>query len=462
MRPSSSIVEGHSPSRRYPLRPTVFFVGLAIALLAAAPLAAQEEEADVPVLPDDHPLRPQEPPRTDTSGFEKMTAAIGWLVRRPFEFLGTGAEGTAIWYEQKVGGLAAGLGGAEGAPREPSYVSPMVGSLGTRSGVVGLGVHVHSNSLDETGPQVGITAAATNRSYQEYTAYAGFNTPAEHPYFLVTGFYDVDAMDEFFGFGPDADEDDESSFSWERWGATAIAGLPERSGWLRANVHGGWEKSFVWEGDASDQPDAIVLFPEIDLPQIEIGSAGGALGLDFRDAPGHPTRGFATSGFATWYQSTDDFDFEWIHYGGEAQVHLPLGSEWHIISLGARAEEVDPQNDEGVPFVYLPALGGSETLRGYSSWRWRDMAAVTGTAEFRWKIWLEHTPDPDTAGTVEATLFYDVGQVGPSLDDIEFDDLKNSYGITVGMYLFENHLVTTGLGFSEEGPRFLFSTRGPW
>ncbi|MBW3660884.1 MAG: BamA/TamA family outer membrane protein, partial [Gemmatimonadetes bacterium] len=415
------------------------------------------------VLPDDHPLRPQPPPRPDLSATERVLQALGWVVRRPFEFLGTGTEGTAVWYEERQGGFAQGLSAVAGGPREPTYVSFMGGSIGTRSGFVGGGVRVHDPFPESRGLHYGVTAAATHRTYQEYTVYAGWNNPAEHPYLLVTGFYDVDTMDEFFGLGPDSDEDDESSFSWERWGGRAIAGLPEMKTGIKGNVHAGWQKSFVFEGDAIDQPDAVEVFPDIRLPQHEIGSAGAAVGLDLRDAPGHPTRGVFLMGAADVYRSTDDFDFEWLHWKAEAQAHLPLGSEWHILSFRATAEEADPSESDGViPFEYLPTLGGSESLRGFDSWRWRDRAAVSGTVEFRYRIWQEHSPDPSTAGLFETALFYDVGQVAPSLDDIDTGDLERSYGVLLRMFVLDRHVASTGVGLGGDAPRFIFSTSGLW
>ncbi len=414
------------------------------------------------VLPDDHPQRPQPPPRPDVSAAEKLLHGIGWVIRRPFGFLGTGTEGTAIWYEDRAGGFAQGLSSVAAGPKEPSYFSFMGGSIGTRSGFVGGGIHVHDPFPDARGLHYGATASATNRAYQEYTTYVGLNSPARHPYVLLTGFYDIDTMDEFFGFGPDAVEENESAFSWERWGTRVMAGLPERKTGLRANVHAAWERSLVFRGDAIDEPDAVDLFPEIRLPSHEIGSAGAAVGLDLRDSPGHPTRGVFLMGAADAYRSTDDFDFEWLHWKAEAQAHLPLGSEWHILSLRATAEEADPSEEDGViPFEYLPTLGGSSSLRGFDSWRWRDRAAISGTAEFRYRIWEEHSLNPSRA-VIETALFYDVGKVGPSLDDIETGDLESTYGMVLRMYILDQPLLSAGFGLGGDAPRFVFSTSGLW
>ena len=433
-------------------------------LTAAVPGLAQETPADTAlVLPDDDPLRPQPPPRTDLTPMERLFRTLGWIGTRPFEFLGTGAEGTAIWYEDRVGGFAEGLSGsAMVPPEEPGMVSITGGSLGTRSGFVGGGVHVHTRS-GPTGARAGVTAAFTNRLYQEYTAYVGLNDPSERPYAIVTGFYDMDTMDRFWGLGPLSDEELQSSFSWERRGARAMAGLPEEKRGLRANLHGGWEESIVFEGDALDEPDMVDVFPEFALPTIQLASAGAGLGYDLRDAAGHPTSGVFASGAATWWTSTDDNEFEWLHWSAQAQAHIPLGSAWHILSLKASAEEADPTGDlDEIPFFYLPTLGGSGTLRGFDSWRFRDRATAHATAAFRWRIWLEHTQNPDKGGVLEAALFYDTGTVGSAIDEISRDEIKHSYGLTISAYLLDSHLMTFGAGYSEEAIRLIFSTRDVW
>ena len=54
--------------------------------------------------------------------------------------------------------------------------------------------------------------------------------------------------------------------------------------------------------------------------------------------------------------------------------------------------KVEPEDDDSVnPFAYLPDLCGSRRLRGYPSWRWSDQAVGWATAEYRYRIWEEHT-----------------------------------------------------------------------
>jgi hypothetical protein len=373
-------------------------------------------------------------------------------------------KGTTVVIEEEAGGFAAGLSDRPEAPGEASHLSMSFGSIGTRSGFMGGGM-AFDLFPDDRGPTAGISAAVTNRLYQEYTAWMGWNDPDVAPWIRVTGYYDVDHMDEFWGFGPDTEDDDESGFSWERLGGVAAAGIPE-GGIVSGEVHAAYERSFFYETYDDSQRNTIDHFvglPGVDLPQQELWSPGATLRLDLRNSAGHPTRGLMLEGSgAVWRSVDDELPFDWTEYGGRAQAHLPLGSDWHVISVGAGFETVEPENDDSViPFGYLPALGGSSRLRGYPSWRWRDQAVGWATAEYRYRIWEEHTWKA-TPGVLEAALFADAGDVASEVGDLDTKDLKTSYGLEVRMFLKDAALFRLGIGYSDEGTRVNLSTGGFW
>jgi hypothetical protein len=163
-----------------------------------------------------------------------------------------------------------------------------------------------------------------------------------------------------------------------------------------------------------------------------------------------------------WRSMDDELPFDWTEYGAQVQGHLPLGSDWHIISVGGGFETVEPEDDDSViPFGYLPHLGGSRILRGYPSWRWTDQAVGWATAEYRYRIWEEHTWQA-TPGVLEAALFADVGDVAPEVGDLDTEDLKKSYGLEVRMFLKDDALFRLGVAYSDEGTRVNLSTGGFW
>jgi outer membrane protein assembly factor BamA len=165
---------------------------------------------------------------------------------------------------------------------------------------------------------------------------------------------------------------------------------------------------------------------------------------------------------AIWRSLDDELPFDWTEYGGNLQAHLPLGSDWNIISVGGGFETVEPEdNDSVIPFIYLPTLGGSNSLRGFSSWRWRDQAVAWATAEYRYRIWEEHTWR-SMPGVLEAALFADVGDVASEIEDLDTEDLKTAYGLEVRMFLKDTAIFRVGLGYSDDGLRANISTNGYW
>jgi len=69
----------------------------------------------------------------------------------------------------------------------------------------------------------------------------------------------------------------------------------------------------------------------------------------------------------------------------------------------------------------LPSVGGGSSLRGYSSWRFRDRNSMVATAE--WRVIVNRFLD--------TAVFYDTGKVTAHARDLDFSDLKHDYGIGV-------------------------------
>ena len=71
-----------------------------------------------------------------------------------------------------------------------------------------------------------------------------------------------------------------------------------------------------------------------------------------------------------------------------------------------------------MPFFMLPSLGGSSTLRGYTSLRFRDRNSLLLQGE--WRIMASRFLD--------SAVFFDAGKVTARRSDLDFDGLKHDYG----------------------------------
>ena len=97
----------------------------------------------------------------------------------------------------------------------------------------------------------------------------------------------------------------------------------------------------------------------------------GTAAFDWRTSPGYSRQGgYYGATFHDFADRDDTFSFRQVDY--DAIQHIPLFRDAWVLSLHGRVETTYVDDDEAIPFFMLPALGGGSSLRGFSSWRFRD------------------------------------------------------------------------------------------
>ncbi len=169
-------------------------------------------------------------------------------------------------------------------------------------------------------------------------------------------------------------------------------------------------------------------------------------GIDSRPSPGYARRG-GLYGLAYHNYADRDDTYSFDRMDAEIVQHIPILRENWVISLhGLLQTTLD--NDDVVPYFLMPSLGSGSTLRGYSSWRFRDRHALLMSAEWRWI--------PNRRG-IDMALFYDTGKVTPRFDDLSLKGLKSDVGIGIR---FHSPLATPlriELATGSEGMRLVFA-----
>ena len=95
----------------------------------------------------------------------------------------------------------------------------------------------------------------------------------------------------------------------------------------------------------------------------------------------------------------------------------------------------------------LPDLGGTEALRGFSAFRFRDRHRMLLTGEYRW-----------TAGPlVDMAVFVDAGKVASRRADLDFDDLQISKGIGLRIHTPAATVTRIEVARSKEGTSLIFA-----
>jgi len=143
--------------------------------------------------------------------------------------------------------------------------------------------------------------------------------------------------------------------------------------------------------------------------------------FDWRESPGYTRRGGLYRVDWANYDQTNTGSLSFRRLDAEADQFIPLLRENWVIALRGLVSRTDTSGSNVVPYYLMPDLGGSDRLRGYPSWRFRDRNRMLLTGEYRWM-----------AGQfVDMALFVDAGKVAPTWSDINMDNLKRAYGIGV-------------------------------
>ena len=169
-------------------------------------------------------------------------------------------------------------------------------------------------------------------------------------------------------------------------------------------------------------------------------------GIDWRPSPGYARRGGLYEVSYHNYADRDD-TYSFDRFDAEVVQHIPLLRENWVISIhGLLQTTLD--DDDSVPYFLLPSLGSGSTLRGYSSWRFRDRHSLLMSGEFRWI--------PNRLG-IDMAIFYDTGKVARFWDDLSFKGLKDDVGIGIRFHGPLSTPLRVELASGDEGMRLVFS-----
>ncbi len=132
--------------------------------------------------------------------------------------------------------------------------------------------------------------------------------------------------------------------------------------------------------------------------------------------------------------------------------HIPVMRDTWVVSFRGRVETTFVDEGQVIPFFMLPALGGGSTLRGFSSWRFRDRHSLLLSAE--WRVLVNRFLD--------TAVFYDAGKVTSRTSELDLADLKSGYGFG---FRFHGPIATPlriELAKSNEGLQLVFSAKAPF
>jgi outer membrane protein assembly factor BamA len=176
-----------------------------------------------------------------------------------------------------------------------------------------------------------------------------------------------------------------------------------------------------------------------------------SVAIDTQDVPGYPTSGgLYRLSFASFHDQTYAQN-SFRRLDADAAQHVPLLHKSWVLTLHGRAVLSQTDAGQDVPFYLLPTLGGSNTLRGFLDYRFRDRDALLFNAEYRWPLFR----------ALDGALFYDAGTVAPSAEALSMRHARTDYGLGVALHTATRTLARVEVARSAEGIRALVTFSAP-
>jgi Omp85 superfamily domain len=252
----------------------------------------------------------------------------------------------------------------------------------------------------------------------------------------------------FHGVGMDSSEEHLTWGFEQPFGSTSLTVRPTRGLFL---VRGGFETA-KWDlkpGEGSYR-SVDEVFTKQSLPGLDAATTylhtEVTVGLDSRRSAGYARRGGFYGVTAHDYTDRDDaFGFRQVDY--EAIQHVPVLRDTFVLSLHGLVKTTWGKSDERVPFFMMPSLGSGSTLRGYSSYRFRDRHSILLQAE--WRIMANRF--------MESAVFYDAGKVTDSTSNLDLKKLKTDYGFGLRFHAPLATVLRIDVARGTEGTRLVFA-----
>ena len=357
----------------------------------------------------------------------------------------------------------------EGAPGGGGFYGfyPVLGGLRSGSGTFTGGIRYEPVDFGESPYLLGLDARVSLRGYWGVSGEAGYR-PVEPVLVYSYGQYWHMPDEDFFGIGPATPGEDvpgglvdyhhDQGLAGGLLAVTPISGLSV-----------GGSASYEWNGisGADDLTSNVTGFEDVPGRGTEINYyiLGAFAELDLRDAPRDDP---LQERFAPRRLRVGEMSYlaeRGVYLGAEVQHYLPEGPNlpYRFTRLNLEAEEYVPlrddfqmlafrefvsfsltEGDHQVPYYIMRTLGGSHTIRGYETFRFRGPHLGVLNAEYRWHVWL----------MLDMALFADVGYVFEDMDQLRgltYDTLEKSYGIGFRFRTDDQMFLRVDVAYSEEG-----------
>ena len=248
----------------------------------------------------------------------------------------------------------------------------------------------------------------------------------------------LDAPDvSFYGVGNESREENRVGLAYR---ATTVGAFSQLQPTRLFAVGGGIDMIAMKMGTAAQGASAAAISPNYARSHVFAQ-------VDSRTSENYTRRGGLYRVQFSDYRQTNGSTMSFGRVDAEARQFIPILRENWVIALRALASSTTAGSGHEIPYVLLPDLGGNRTLRGYSSWRFRDRERLLLTGEYLW-----------TAGPlVDMALFVDSGKVAARASDLDLSGLTTTYGIGLSIHTPTSTAVRIELARTPDGNSVVFA-----
>jgi hypothetical protein len=330
---------------------------------------------------------------------------------------------------------------------------PRIGGLRTGSGFAG-GIGYRKHLFDDE-LFVNVSGAVSTKLYKSAIAQVMYPRLWNDRVEIWNNVYWHDfPQEDFFGIGRDSLLSERTNYALTTTDISA-RGVLNVTPWLRV----GSDLGLLWPdiGPGTDPRFASLetVFTDLEAPglteQPSYFYKTLFVEVDYRDQPGNArSGGLWRAMYAAWNdRQLNRFDFGRLD--AEAAHFFPIFDKKRVFALRGVVSYVNNDPDSRVPFYFLPYVGGSESVRSYREFRFRDENAIFFNLEYRWEAF----------SGLDMALFFDAGKVEQDWEDIGFDDLKTAYGVGFRFNTFKSVFMRLDIGAGGGEGRRIFLKFGP-
>jgi hypothetical protein len=176
-------------------------------------------------------------------------------------------------------------------------------------------------------------------------------------------------------------------------------------------------------------------------------TGGVGIAIDHRTSTPRTGAGWLVQGALLGFQTSDVASASFARVAMDARAYQPLGVRNHLLAARLFASTDRRTDRRPVPYYLQTSLGGSGSVRSYSSYRFRGDHVVNLTVESRWTVHRR----------LDIVPFIDVGRVWAPLQGQGPTGFLTSYGLAVRVHHDGRTVGRLELARGEAGTRLIFA-----